>query len=159
MRLSSLSAATAVAVSLFLNAGPVPDFALKKLDGSLFRLKDALGKQVILVDFWATWCGPCSKLLKKVQDIKDRYPDVLVLAISIDDAASQAKVAQYVHGRGFDFTVLLDPDTSVCKMFNPQAGVPFTLLIDKRGELAYTHSGYLPGQEKELVARLETLRR
>lgn len=159
MRFSRFPAALAAFASLVLNAGPVPDFTLKKLDGSIFRMKDAVGKQVILVDFWATWCGPCAKLLKKVQDIKDRYPDVLVLAISIDDAASQAKVAQYVHGRGYDFTVLLDPDTSVCKMFNPQVGVPFTLLIDKRGELAYTHSGYLPGQEKELTARLEALRK
>ncbi|MBI4913449.1 MAG: TlpA family protein disulfide reductase [Acidobacteria bacterium] len=139
--------------------GPAPDFSLRRTDGSVFRLKDHLGKQVILVDFWATWCGPCTKLLKKLQEMKDKYPDVLVVAISIDDAGSQAKVAQYIQGRGYTFTVLLDPDTAVCKMFNPQAGIPFTFIVDKKGEVAYTHTGYLPGQEKELAEKLEALRK
>lgn len=154
-----LACSLGIFLGLAAVAGPVPDFSLKRTDGSTFRLRDHLGKQVILVDFWATWCGPCTKLLKKLQELKDKYPDVLVVAISIDDSGSQAKVAQYIHGRGYTFTVLLDPDTAVCRMFNPQAGIPFTFLVDKKGELAYTHTGYLPGQEKELAERLEALRR
>lgn len=156
---AALTALLSICLAIPALAGPVPDFTLKKLDGSAFRMADVRGKQVVLVDFWATWCAPCVKYLKKLQELKERYPDVLVVTVSIDDSSSQSKVAQLVQGKGYDFMVLLDPDTSVCRMFNPQAGVPYTMIIDRKGELAYSHAGYLPGQEKELARRIEELRK
>ncbi|MCE1230146.1 MAG: TlpA family protein disulfide reductase [Firmicutes bacterium] len=146
-------------VSLSLWAGPAPSFTLKGLDGSTFRLADHVGKQVIVLDFWATWCGPCTKFLKKLQEIKEQRPDVLVLAISIDDGQSLDKVNQYVRGRGFTFMVLSDPDSSVLRMFNPSAGVPTTVVIDRNGNVAYQHTGALPGDEKSLATKLDELRR
>ncbi len=137
--------------SFVLAAGPVPDFSLKRLDGSTFRLKDALGKQVIVIDFWATWCGPCTKALKKLQELHASRKDVLVLAISIDDASSMAKVQQFVQGRGYTFPVLLDPDSQVCRLFNPKGNIPFTLVIDRKGERVYQHTGYVPGDEQDLL--------
>ena len=149
-------------VALFLGlaaaAGPVPSFTLKGLDGTSFRLDDHLGKQIIVLDFWATWCGPCTRSLKHLQELRTRYPGVLVLAIATDDGRTLAQVGPYVQGRGFSFTVLLDPDASVCRVFNPQGGVPYTVVIDKQGSMVYNHSGYLPGDEQELfsaVARLD----
>jgi len=139
--------------------GAAPNFTLKNVDGSTFRLADHVGKQVIVLDFWATWCGPCTKYLKKLQELRKRYPDVLVVAVSIDDGQSMSQVNQYVQGRGFTFTVLLDPDTNVLKMYNPSAGVPSTFVVDKRGEVAYTHTGYLPGDEQALFGKVEELRK
>ena len=156
---TTLAALLAAGISATSWAGAAPDFSLKKLDGSTFRLSDHKGKQVIIVDFWATWCGPCTKFLKKLQEIQVKYPDVLVLAVSIDDGQSMAQVNQYVRGRGFTFSVLLDPDTSALKMFNPSISVPTTIVIDKKGEIAYSHNGYLPGDEVALSAKIEELRR
>ena len=142
-----------------LGAGQVPDFALRRLDGTLFRSADAVGRKVLVIDFWATWCGPCKQLLKKLQELQARYPDVQVLAVSIDDGSSLAQVNQYVQGRGFTFTVLLDPDTNLCRRVNPSKGVPYTMVVDRRGEVAFTHSGYLPGDERTLFAQVEAARK
>ena len=141
-----------------LGAGTAPDFALKKLDGSVFKLRDVIGKKTIVVDFWGTWCAPCTKALKKFQAIHDTHPDVLVLAVAIDDASSMAKVSQFIQGKGYTFEVLLDPDSSVMKLFNPSLSVPYTFVIDRKGEIAYTHSGYVVGDEKELLDRLDDLK-
>jgi thiol-disulfide isomerase/thioredoxin len=138
-------------------AGPVPSFSLKQLDGPLFRMSDHLQKQVIVMDFWATWCGPCTKSLKKLQELRDKYPQVLVLAIATDDGRTLAQVAPYVQGRGFTFTVLLDTDASVCRVFNPGGGIPYTAVVDRQGALAYSHSGYLPGDEQALFAAVAKL--
>jgi thiol-disulfide isomerase/thioredoxin len=135
-----------------LAAGPVPSFSLKQLDGSGFRLDDHLRKQVIVMDFWATWCGPCTRALKKLQELHLKYPEVLVLAIAIDDGRTMAEVNPYVQGRGFSFTVLLDPEGGVCRVFNPEGGVPYTVVIDRQGAMVYNHSGYLPGDERALFS-------
>jgi len=140
-------------------AGPVPSFSLKQLDGAPFRLDDHLKKQVIVLDFWATWCGPCTRSLKKLQELHEQYPEVLMLAIAIDDGRTLAQVAPYVQGRGFTFTVLLDPDAAVCRMFNPEGGVPTTAVIDRQGGMAYCHSGYLAGDERALASVLAKLAR
>ncbi len=140
------------------HAGTVPEFAGKKLDGTVFRSADVVGKQVVVLDFWATWCAPCIKMLKKLQTIHETHPEVLVLAVSIDDASSMAKVSQFIQGKGYTFPVLLDPESSILRAFNPSLDISFTVVIDKRGEIAYRHSGYVPGDEKALIEKLDALK-
>jgi len=149
--LSRVGAALLVAARL----QATPLFTLKALDGSTFRLADHLGKQPIVLDFWATWCGPCTRSLKKLQELHERFPEAVMLAIAIDDGQSVARVAQYVQGRGFTFTVLLDPDTNVLRLFNPEGGVPTTVVVDRKGGVAYSHVGYLPGDEKAVAEHLK----
>lgn len=149
----------ALALCAFAPAGTVPSFSLKQLDGTPFRLGDHLKKQVIVLDFWATWCVPCTRALKKLQALREKFPEVLVLAAAIDDGRTLAEVGPYVQGRGFTFTVLLDSDASVCRMFNPEGAVPYTMVIDRQGAQAYSHSGYLPGDEQALFAVVAKLDR
>ena len=146
-----------LALALPAWAGPAPAFSLKRLDGAPFNLQDHLGKQVNVLDFWATWCGPCTRSLKKLQELHESFPEALVLAIAIDDGRTLAQVAPYVQGRGFTFTVLLDPDAAVCRMFDPEGGVPTTVVIDRRGGLAYQHTGYLAGDERALATAVAKL--
>ena len=146
--------AVALALNLGTGLGATPLFTLRKLDGSSFRLADHLGKQSIVLDFWATWCGPCTRSLKKLQELHEQFPEALVLAIAIDDGQSVARVNQYVQGRGFTFTVLLDPEASALRMFNPEGGVPTTVVLDRRGGIVYSHVGYLPGDEKAVAEQL-----
>ncbi len=140
------------------HAGTVPEFSGKKLDGTVFKSSDVVGKRVVVLDFWATWCAPCTKMLKKLQAIHESHPDVLVLAVSIDDASSMAKVSQLIQGRGYTFPVLLDPESSILRMFNPSLDISYTVIIDKNGEIAYRHSGYVPGDEKALIEKLDALK-
>jgi len=137
--------------------GSVPDFSLNALDGSTFNVSDHLGKQVLIIDFWATWCKPCKRLLKKLQKIKNTCPDVHVIAISVDDARSLVNVRPYINSKGFDFTVLLDSDSQVVQMFNPEKKIPFTVIVDKDGNIVYTHTGYSPGDEKEIFKKITEL--
>ena len=141
-----------------LPAGTIPEFTAKKLDGTLFRSGDAVGRQVIVLDFWATWCAPCLKMLKKLQALHETRPGVLVLAVSIDDASSMAKVSQYIQGKGYTFPVLLDPESAILRRFNPSLDISYTVVIDKRGEVSYRHSGYVPGDEKALMDHLDALK-
>lgn len=138
--------------------GGVPAFTLKRLDGTPFNSTSVVGKRVVVVVFWATWCEPCHKILKQLQRLKDRYPGVQVLAISVDDGRSMAAINQDTQGKGYTFTVLLDSDTNVMRMFNPSQGVPYTLVIDRAGQVAYRRMGYLPGDEHTLFARIAELR-
>jgi len=136
----------------------VPDFSLKKMDGSAFKLSDHLGKKIILIDFWATWCKPCKKLLKKLDQIHQDYKDTVeVIAISTDDSSAFSRVESYIKGKRYSFTVLLDPESSVLRILNPSRVLPFTLMIDKKGNIVYTHTGYMPGYEKELIKEIERL--
>lgn len=136
----------------------VPDFSLKNIDGSAFKLSDHLGKKIILIDFWATWCKPCKKLLKKLDKIQRDYNDTVeVITISTDDSSAFTRVESYIKGKRYSFTVLLDPDSGVSRIFNPSRVLPFTLMIDKKGNIVYTHTGYMPGYEKELIKEIEKL--
>jgi cytochrome c biogenesis protein CcmG, thiol:disulfide interchange protein DsbE len=155
----TLTLTLALACVFTMRAAPAPRFTLKRLDGSTFSLADELGKRTVVLDFWATWCGPCTRSLKTLQELHARFPEVLVAAISIDDGQSLARVNQYVQGRGFTFTVLLDPDASTLRLFNPTGGVPTTVIIDRSGAIAYSHVGYLPGDEKTVADKVLELAR
>lgn len=140
------------------HAASVPDFSLKRLDGSTFNLSEYIGKKVIVIDFWATWCKPCKKLMKHMNQVHLDYKDKIeVLAISTDDVSAISQVESYIKGKGFSFTVLLDPDGSVVRIFNPSRQIPFTVIIDKKGDIAYSHTGYMPGYEKEIIKKIEQL--
>jgi cytochrome c biogenesis protein CcmG, thiol:disulfide interchange protein DsbE len=159
MRRISLVILCLAGIGGILRAADVPEFSLKTLDGSTYRLRDDLGKKIIILDFWATWCEPCKKLLKRLQEIQDKYPGVAVVAISVDDSSAYTKVSQYIKGKGFKFTVLLDPDSQVAKVLNPELKIPFTVIIDQAGAIAYAHTGYAPGDEQEISKKIELLTR
>lgn len=136
----------------------IPDFFLKRIDGSQFKFSECLGKKIIIIEFWATWCKPCKKFLKKLNDIYLDYKDkVNVIAISVDDSSTISKVNSYIKGKGFSFLVLLDPDSNVSKILNPSFKIPFTIIIDKKGNIRFTHTGYMPGVEKEIRKKLKRL--
>jgi len=136
---------------------PAPDFMVKDIRGNTFKLSELKGKVVIL-DFWATWCQPCKSLLKRLQEIKERDKDVEVIAISIDDASAQAMAVNYIQGKRFTFITLFDAEGQVARMLNPSLQVPFTLIVDRGGRIVYSHAGYVPGIEAELLARIRACR-
>jgi peroxiredoxin len=136
-------------------AETIPDFTLPGIDGAPYRMGEQIGKKVFVIDFWATWCQPCKTLLKRLQEIKDRDREVEVIAISIDDASAQAMAVNYIQGKRYNFITLFDAEGQVAKILNPALQIPFTLIIDRGGKIVYTHAGYVPGIEKELMAKIQ----
>lgn len=139
-------------------ASEAPAFTLRDTSGADIRL-DAYRGKVVIVQFWATWCGPCKSEMPHLQKLyTDLAPKGLaLLSISSDDARSAVKVKPYVTSQGYTFPVLLDKDSSVTKLYNPQVTLPYLVVIDQNGQIAKIHTGYNPGDELHLRAEVEEL--
>lgn len=132
------------------HAAALPDFSLKDINGGTFQSRERLGKGLIIISFWATWCSPCKQLLTRLDKMRQQHPELQVLAISVDDSSTLAGVRPYISGKKFGFTVLLDTDSKVLRMFDPDKKIPVTVIADKDGNIVYSRIGYLPGDEKEI---------
>lgn len=149
-----------------LIAGPSPafaqnaiDFALKDLQGDTVRLEDYIGKDVILIDFWATWCVPCVKELPHFDGFHKKYGErgLTVLTITVDGPETVAKVKPFMERYGYTFPVLLDTESRVIALYNPRVILPYTVLIDRQGRIRHAHQGYSLGDEKTVEAELVAL--
>lgn len=138
---------------------PATNFTLKDVTGRPVSLADNFGKNVVLLDFWATWCVPCEAEMPHLQRIYQRYKDqgFVLLGISMDGPETVASVAPYVRRMGLSFPVLLDEETQVTNVYNPQRTAPLTVLIDREGRVRRVHPGYKPGDEVELEREVGAL--
>jgi peroxiredoxin len=139
-------------------AGSAPDFALRDTANQEVRLSDYQGK-VVLVNFWATWCAPCQVEMPHLDAFYKKYgkDGLVVLAISTDDARSASRVKPLVRSKGYTFTVLLDKETEVVAQYNPRKELPYTVIIDRQGNIVFRHSGYTAGDEIKLEAEIMKL--
>ncbi len=145
----------------FANAqGKLPSATVQTLDGKKVdsRTFSNNGKPII-INFWATWCAPCKRELSV---ISEKYADwqaktgVKLIAVSIDDARSMARVAPYVNGQDWDYEVYLDPNGDLKRALNVN-NVPHTFLLNGAGEIVYQHNNYEPGDENELYRKVQEL--
>ncbi|NIO49719.1 MAG: redoxin domain-containing protein [Candidatus Aminicenantes bacterium] len=132
------------------------DFALNDLDGNLIKLSDYYHKNVILIDFWATWCVPCIKELPHFQKFYDRYKEkgLRIFSISVDGPETVALVKTFVKRYRYSFPVLLDTESRVVALYNPRVILPYSILIDREGNINYVHQGYSPGDENFLEQKI-----
>lgn len=136
---------------------PVPDFTLKSLEGENLRLEELRG-QVVLINFWASWCGPCRQEMPVLQKIHERYEPLgfTVLGVNVDEDPEKAK--SIASRMTLDFPLLLDTNQDVSEQYDVNA-MPFTVLVDRDGNVNYVHRGYRPGDEADYVNRLKPLLR
>ena len=112
---------------------PAPDFELKKLDGSLLKLSDLRGRVVVL-DFWATWCGPCVASLPKITDLGQEYKGAEVDVIAVNIEQTSAEVRGLLDRLKISPMVVLDSDGAVARAYQAQA-IPQTVIIDRDGKV------------------------
>lgn len=125
------------------------DFTTRDANGNTFRLSDHLGKEAILIDFWATWCQPCVAEMPHLQRMYDakKSQGFLVVAVSMDGPESLPDVKSFGSRNNLTFPILLDEDSRIASTYNPRKSAPLSVLIDKTGHIAAVREGYNPGDE------------
>jgi len=138
-----------------LNGAPAPDFSLQNLQGAPVTLADHLGKDVVVLDFWASWCPPCRKGLPILNTVAERYGDKGVAVYAVNIREGQSLVSEFVAKNKLTLNVLLD-DTGIVAEDYGVSGIPQTVIIDRAGTIRAVHVGVSPfGFEKSLTADID----
>lgn len=134
-----------------------PDFVLKSATGENLRLREYRG-DVVMINFWATWCGPCRQEMPLLDELYGRYRRVgfRLLGVNIDDDSRRAMAM--ADELGVTFPVLFDEDKQVSKLYQVEA-MPMTLLLDREGTVRHVHHGYKPGYEQKYLNEIRALLR
>jgi len=136
----------------------IPDLKIKLLDGSKVSLHELVEEGPLMIDFWATWCVPCKKVMKYLDQYNQEYQSqgFKVLMINTDSPRSIGKVKSYIRSQKHTFKVGLDPNKVISKKLNGLV-MPTLILVDKGGEIKWRHQGYLPGEEVEIEKQIKLL--
>lgn len=134
-----------------------PDFALKSSTGENLRLSEYRG-DVVMINFWATWCGPCRQEMPLLDDLYNRYERVgfQLLGVNIDDNSQRA--LDMMKELGVNFPVLFDSTKNVSKLYKVNA-MPVTVILDREGNVRHVHQGYKPGYEEKYLNEVRALLR
>lgn len=137
----------------------LPDFRLRTIDGERFALSDHVGKDVIVISFWATWCMPCLAELPHLSDLYQREKDkgLVVVAVSMDEPNTQSEVAPTARRLGLEMPVVIDDEQRAVRLYNKGRKAPMTIVIDRRGQIVKAHEGFNPGDEARLEQELALL--
>ena len=138
----------------------LPKITLKDINGKSVRT-DTLsnGGKPFIIDFFATWCKPCNRELDAIHEVYADWKEetgVKIYAISIDQAQNINKVKPLVDNHGWEYEVLLDPNGDLKRAFGVQM-IPYVLIVDGKGNIAYKHQGYTDGAEEELIEKVREL--
>ncbi|BFM17725.1 TlpA disulfide reductase family protein [Maricurvus nonylphenolicus] len=136
-------------------SGAAPDFTLKSNGGKNLRLSEHRG-EVVMINFWASWCGPCRQEMPELDKLHQRYQDAgfTVLGVNVEtDTKAANKLLKKIP---VTFPVLYDTESTASKLFDVDA-MPTTLLVDRNGQLRYLHRGYKPGYEDKYRQQIKEL--
>lgn len=136
-------------------SGKAPDFTLKSKSGKNLRLSEYRGK-VVMINFWASWCGPCRQEMPLLEQLYKRYGKVgfVILGVNVEEDSSKAN--SMLRDVPVSFPVLYDTTNKVSKMYNVSA-MPTTVMVDRNGNMRYLHKGYKPGYEKDYKKQVKQL--
>jgi len=158
-RLTAIAAVAALTLSAPAmtadSRGPAPDFELPARDGQSVRLSDLRG-QVVLINFWATWCGPCRKEMPLLEQLHQRYEPLgfTLLGVNVEENPGDAEA--FLEDVPVSFPVLFDPQNEVSRMYDVSA-MPSTVIVDREGNVRYLHHGYQEGYENAYQDQIRAL--
>ena len=156
-KLMILAAMMAMVGSAFAQ---MPKVTLKDISGKAIST-DTLSNngKPFIIDFFATWCKPCNRELDAIAEVYDEWVEetgVKIYAVSIDQAQNINKVKPLVDNHGWEYDVLLDPNSDFKRALGIQM-IPYTIICDGQGNIVYKHNGYTDGAEQELIDKVREL--
>lgn len=140
---------------LHADAEVAADFTLKSRDGKNVRLADLRG-QVVMLNFWASWCGPCRQEMPLLDELAKRYgrAGFTLLGVNVEQDIGDAE--KFLADTPVSFPILWDPQSQVSKLYDVDA-MPSSIMIDRDGKVRYLHRGYKPGLENEYKKQIKEL--
>jgi peroxiredoxin len=144
----SLSAATGVAPQ-------APDFRLENRAGGETSLADLRG-QVVMINFWASWCGPCRQEFPALDEMYRKYKPMGFTMVGINVETEKTDAERFLGMRPVSFPILFDPDNSVSGSYGVSA-MPTTVLVDRQGRLRWQHRAYQPGDEARYIEQIRAM--
>jgi peroxiredoxin len=134
-------------------------FEITDIDGNDFSLDDHLGKDIIVLSFWSTWCEPCKAEMPTLQKMHDTFGDkgLKILSVSLDGPETMSGVKPYVRSSGYTFTVAIDEDTSVAQSYNPRSTLPFMVILNRDGSVHKKIEGFHLSEAESLVSEIKAL--
>jgi peroxiredoxin len=132
-----------------------PNFVLNSSTGKPIALADLKG-QVVLINFWASWCGPCRQEMPILDQLYRSYQPAgfTLLGVNVEPNASDAR--KFLKDTPVTFPILFDPTSSVSKLYQV-SGMPSTIIVDRDGKIRYVHHGYQPGDENQYLNQIRAL--
>lgn len=138
----------------------LPDLSIKNLNGKSVNVRSlAQSGKVTLINFWATWCAPCQKELNNLSKTYETWQkdyNFELVAVTIDNIQGLPKVKPLVAQKRWKYSVVSDVNSQFLQQLGGQ-NVPFSVLLDKKGNVVYTHTGYKEGDEMELQKQVAEL--
>jgi peroxiredoxin len=146
---------TATAVTAGIKQSAAPDFTLKSVEGENLKLSEYRG-EVVLINFWASWCGPCRQEMPVLSELHNKYKALgfTVLGVNVEEDSSKAR--KLLQELPVSFPVLFDNESVVSKQYDVVA-MPSTVLVDRNGNMRYLHKGYKPGLEDVYLQQVRAL--
>lgn len=137
--------------------GPAPDFTLASKEGGNIRLQEQIGN-VVLINFWASWCAPCREELPYLEALQQEYSDLgfTILAVNVDQEPAKAEIL--LKDIAVTFPVLFDVNDKVSRLYDVQA-MPTTVIVDRDGNQRLLHHGYKSGDEVKYKHAVKALLR
>jgi len=127
----------------------IENFSLESIDNELLDLEDIKGETLTIIDFWATWCKPCTKAMPKLNNIYLKYQDqgVQMIGISCDGPRTISKVGMVSNALGVDYQILKDLNCEVMNSYDFQA-FPTLIILNADNDIVWVHEGFTSGDER-----------
>lgn len=154
--LASGVAASATALAADPIGQPAPAFSLPLRGGSAPLGLDKLRGQVVMVNFWASWCEPCRKEFPLLDQIYKKYKAAGFTLVGINVEPDAKDAESFIAKTPVSFPILFDKDSAVSKQYHV-SGMPTTVLIDRKGVLRWVHRSYVPGDENEYLNQVRAI--
>lgn len=155
MRGAALAGALAVSSMVGASSALAPSFTLPSRSGDKVSLAQLKGK-VVMLNFWASWCGPCRQEMPLLEQMHKRYSALGFTLVGVNVDANSKDAEEWLSKTPVSFPVLFDRESKVSAMYDVKA-MPSTVFIDRKGNVRYLHKGYKTGDEGEYLNQIRAL--